>query len=180
MSQYYIGQIMMTGFGYAQKHFAQCNGQLLGVAQNQALFSLLGTTYGGDGRTTFALPDLRSRTPVGGIRSTDPGWNPPQYMMGEVAGQENVTLLSSQLPAHSHGVMLTTAPGTRNAPRAAGTTLGTVEGTPATFYGPPTALMPLGGGPLTPTGGSAPHPNIQPYTTINFNIALQGIFPSRN
>ncbi len=180
MSQFYIGQIMMTGFGYAQKYFAQCNGQLLGIAQNQALFSLLGTTYGGDGRVTFALPDLRSRTPVGGIQSTSPSWSPPQYMLGQVAGQENVTLLSSQLPSHNHGVTLTTAAGTRGSPRGAGSTLGTVEPTTATFYGSPAGLMPLGGGPLSPSGGSAPHPNLQPYTAINFNIALQGIFPSRN
>jgi microcystin-dependent protein len=171
---------MMTAFGFAQKYFAQCNGQLLPIAQNQALFSLLGTTYGGDGRVTFALPDLRSRTPVGGIPSSSPNWNPPQYLMGQASGTENVTLISTELPSHTHSVTLTTATGTRSSPRGAGTTLGASDPSTDMFYGPAAMLMPLGGGPLSPAGGSAPHPNVQPYTTINFNIALQGIFPSRN
>jgi microcystin-dependent protein len=176
-----MGQIMMTGFGFAQKNFAQCNGQLLGIAQNQALFSLLGTTYGGNGIQTFGLPDLRSRTPAGGIQSQDGGWQPPQYVLGELAGQENVTLLTPQLPMHTHSVNVTSVAGT-GAPggRNPGLTLAASNPDTATQYGPPAALMPLGGAPLTPTGGSQPHPNIQPYQAINFNIAMYGIFPSRN
>jgi microcystin-dependent protein len=181
VSSYFVGQIMMTGFGFAQKNFAQCNGQLLGIQQNQALFSLLGTTYGGDGIRTFALPDLRSRTPTGGVQSFDGGWQPPSYVMGQVAGQEQVTLLVPELPAHTHSVTVTSDPGTGVPnPRRPGLTLASC--TPDTYfqYGPAVAPMPLGGAPLSPSGGSQPHPNLQPYQTINFNIAMFGIFPSRN
>lgn len=182
MSNYYIGQVMMTGFAFAQKDFAQCNGQLIAVQQNQALFSLLGTTYGGDGVRTFALPDLRSRTPTGGVQSVDGGWQPPRYALGQIAGTETVTLLVTELPAHIHSVTVTAAPGTAAAPslRQPGMTLASC--TPDTFfqYGPPAQPMPLGGAPLTPSGGNQPHPNIQPYQAINFNIAMSGVFPSRN
>lgn len=182
MSDYYMGQVMMTGFPFAQKNFAQCNGQLMAIAQNQALFSLLGVIYGGDGIRTFALPDLRSRTPSGAGQSADPNWQPPQYAMGQIAGTETVTLLVPELPAHIHSVTVTAAPGTAAAPslRQPGMTLAAC--TPDTFfqYGPAGQPMPLGGAPLTPTGGNQPHPNIQPYQAINFNIAMYGIFPSRN
>lgn len=181
MSNYYMGQVMMTGFAFAQKNFAQCNGQLMAITQNQALFSLLGTTYGGDGSRTFALPDLRSRTPTGGVQSTDGGWQPPRYVTGQIAGSENVTLLVPDLPAHIHSVTVTADAGTGTPSlRQPGMTLAAC--TPDTFfqYGPPAQPMPLGGAPLTPSGGNQPHPNIQPYQTINFNIAMYGIFPSRN
>ena len=181
MSNYYMGQVMMTGFAFAQKNFAQCNGQLIAITQNQALFSLLGTTYGGDGVRTFALPDLRSRTPTGGVQSVDGGWQPPKYALGQIAGVENVTLLPTELPAHTHSVNVTADPGTgAPGPRKQGLTLGSC--TPDTFfqYGPPTTPIPLGGAPLTPAGGNQAHPNIQPYQAINFNIAMYGIFPSRN
>ena len=179
MTDVFIGQIMMTGFGYAQKNFSQCNGQLMPITQFQALFALLGTYYGGDGIRTFALPDLRSRTPAGGgFPSTDPAWQPAPYALGEVSGSENVTLLASQLPLHTHGATVTSSPGT-DTPPASPLTLSATSVSTATLYGPTTALMPLGGGPLTPNGGSQPHPNLQPYETINFNIALYGIFPSR-
>jgi microcystin-dependent protein len=180
VSDFFVGQVMMTGFGFAQKYFAQCNGQLMGIAQNQALFSLLGTTYGGDGVRTFALPPLQSRTPAGGVISVDPGWQPPQYAMGQMAGSENVTLLPPQLPAHSHSVSVTSAQATGSGLRGANLTLAVCNPDSATFYGKEVQPMPLGGAPLTPTGGSQPHPNIQPYETINFNIALSGVFPSRN
>ena len=180
MSQFYIGQIMMTGFGYAQKYFAQCNGQLLGIAQNQALFSLLGVTYGGDGRVTFGLPDLRSRTPIGGILSSGGGWNPPQTVMGQMGGVENVTLLLPELPVHNHMVSVNSSAGTSSGGRGADLTLATADPDTSHFYGPATTPMPLNVQSIAPAGGTQPHPNIEPYTTINFNIALQGIFPSRN
>lgn len=180
MSQAYIGQIMMTGFGFGQKKFAQCNGQLMGISQNQALFSILGTVYGGDGQVTFGLPDLRSRTPVGGFQSQDPAWQPPVMQLGQIAGDEQVTLLPGNLPVHSHQITVTAEVGVRSSPRGAGLTFGTTSPDTSLFYGPPTTLVPLGGGPLGMAGGNQPHPNIQPYETINFNICLYGIFPSRN
>jgi microcystin-dependent protein len=178
VSEFFLGQIMMTGFGFAPKYWAQCNGQILGIAQNQALFSLLGTTYGGDGRTTFALPDLRSRTPAGGITSSGGGWNPPQYLPGMAAGVENVTLLQTEMPVHTHIVNATTATATQLAGSDT-VTLSATDPSSQPLYGAPTTMVPLAGGPLTPAGGTQPHPNIQPYETINFNIALSGIFPSR-
>lgn len=181
MSNYFMGQIMMTGFGFAQKNFAQCNGQLMAIQQNQALFALLGTYYGGDGIRTFGLPDLRSRTPIGGgFASFDGSWQPPQTSLGQPGGVENVTLLAGQLPLHSHIATVTSDAGTGAPPRGGPYTLGSSNNTAARIYGAPSALMPLGGGPLTPSGNGAQHPNIQPYEVINFNVALYGQFPSRN
>jgi microcystin-dependent protein len=178
MSQFYLGQIMMTGFSFAQRSFAQCNGQLISVQQNQALFSLLGTFYGGNGTTTFGLPDMRSRTPVGAVPSVDSSWRPPATAMGQMAGTESVTLTIPQMPLHTHLVTVSSNTASSGYPEA-GLTLGTVEPNTSFLYGEPTNLTPLGGGPLAPTGGNQPHSNIQPYEAINFNIALQGIFPSR-
>ena len=181
MSEFFIGQIMMAGFSFAPKLFGQCNGQLLPIAQNQALFSLLGTQYGGDGRTTFALPDLRGRTPVGYESSVDPGWQPPVVRIGQVAGTENVTLLQTNLPTHTHSVNASTAGGdSRNAGgRIYATSISTA--TPPNLYAASTGTaVPQNLQTFAPVGGNQPHPNLQPYSTINFCIALQGIFPSRN
>ncbi|OYY88980.1 MAG: microcystin-dependent protein [Sphingomonas sp. 28-66-16] len=173
MSEFFLGQVMMTGFGFAQKYFAQCNGQLLPINQNQALFSLLGTVYGGNGIQTFGLPDLRSRTPAGG------GFGSGDYALGQVGGTEQVTLIESQLPRHTHNAVMTTATGSRGSPRGSGATLGNIDPPTPGFYSP-TPDIPLQGQPLTQTGNNLPHSNMQPYTTINFNIALSGVFPSRN
>lgn len=181
MSEFFIGQIMMCGFGFAQKFFAQCNGQLLPIAQNQALFSLLGTQFGGNGTTNFALPDLRSRTPVGFASSVDPAWNPPALQIGEAAGVENVTLLSTQMPAHTHAMNASTASGDNRSPsdRLYGTSTSTA--TPPDLYGGSSGpLVPLSPQTLAPAGGNQPHPNLQPYTVINFCIALSGVYPARN
>lgn len=176
MSQYFLGQIMMAGFGFAPKYFALCNGQLLAISQNQALFSLLGTQFGGNGTTNFALPDLRGRTPIGYATSVDPGWQPPSVQIGEVGGAENVTLLTSNLPTHTHAAAATTSAGTTRNPR------GNLYAAPnASIYGPSSGpQVPLNAQSLSPTGGNQPHPNLQPYSTINFCIALSGVFPSRN
>ena len=176
MSEFFIGQITMAGFNFAPKYFALCNGQLLPIAQNQALFSLLGTQYGGNGVTNFALPDLRSRSPVGYASSVDPGWQPPSVQIGQTGGVENVTLLTTQLPAHGHSMNATTTAGTTRNPNNA-----VFASTSAALHGPSTgSLVPLGAQTLLPAGSNQPHTNLQPYTTINFCIALQGIFPSRN
>lgn len=182
MSEFFIGQIMMAGFNFAPQYWALSNGQLLPINQNQALFSLLGTQYGGNGTTNFALPDLRSRTPIGYASSVDPAWQPPSVQIGQAAGVENVTLLSSNLPAHAHTVNATTANGdNRSASGRIFATAVNTGGTAPSRYAPSTgALVPLNPQTVAPAGGNQPHPNLQPYSTINFCIALSGIFPSRN
>ncbi|TXC72645.1 phage tail protein [Sphingomonas ginsenosidivorax] len=179
MSDYFMGQIMMTGFPFAQRGFAQCNGALLAIRQNSALFSLLGIAYGGDGQATFALPDLRSRTPTGGgFSSADGGWQPPTMPLGAIGGVETVTLMPDQIPRHSHGLAATSDQATTSFLEGNELLAQTTNG--ATLYGAPSNLVPLGGGPSSMTGSGAPHPNMQPYSVINFNIALSGIFPSRS
>ncbi len=176
MSEFFIGQVMMAGFSFAPRYFALCNGQLLPIAQNQALFSLLGTQYGGNGTTNFALPDLRSRSPIGYASSVDPGWQPPSTQIGQTGGTENVTLLASNLPPHTHTAAATSSNGTSRNPNNA-----IYANTTDLLHGPSNgAAVTLNPATVATVGGNQPHPNLQPYTTINFCIALQGIFPSRN
>lgn len=171
MSEFFIGQIMPAGFNFAPKYWALCNGQQLPIAQNQALFSLLGTMYGGNGVQTFALPDLRSRTPL--------GVNVSYYPQGTVGGTENVTLLDTNLPTHTHLLVGSNQNG--NSRAATNNVHATLTSTAAApYYTPAAALTVLPPQNLAPAGGNQPHPNLQPYTVINFCIALQGIFPSRN
>lgn len=179
MSDFFIGQVMMTGFNFAPKFWAQCNGQLLPIAQNQALFSLLGTQFGGNGTTNFALPDLRGRSPVGYASSVDPAWQPPAVQIGQAAGAESVTLLSTNMPAHTHAVNASTTAGDNRIPsnRVYATNTAAGQSLYAASTGP---VVPLNSQTVAAAGGNQPHSNIQPYTTINFCIALQGIFPSRN
>jgi microcystin-dependent protein len=176
MSEFFIGQVMMAGFNFAPRFWALCNGQLLPINQNQALFSLLGTQYGGNGTTNFALPDLRSRTPIGYASSVDPGWQPPAVQIGQAAGVENVTLLSTNLPAHGHTLNPTTAAGTTRNPNNA-----VYASTSVLLHGPSTGpLVPQAASTIAPAGGNQPHPNLQPYSVLNFCVALSGIYPSRN
>lgn len=177
MTTPYVGQIMTAGFNFAPKNWAFCNGQLMSIQQNQALFSLLGVSFGGNGSTNFQLPDMRSRSPTGSAPSVDPSWQPDPTPQGLVTGVEAVTLLPANLPAHTHAMMGVTADASNNSP-APTEFYGTSQGQPA--YAPPGtgASVPLGGSPLTPSG-ALPHPNIQPYMTLNFCIALSGVFPSR-
>jgi microcystin-dependent protein len=184
MSEFFIGQIMMTGFPYAPRYFAQCNGQTLAIAQNQALFALLGTQFGGNGVNTFMLPDLRGRTPVGAGQSTGGGWSPPPYPMAAMAGLENVTLDQSSMPTHLHGVNATDAAGTASLPSTPSLygTATLASGGNESIYaaaagGTPTPLMATT---MSTAGGSQPHSNMQPFRVVNFNIALSGVFPSRN
>ena len=182
MSEFFIGQIMMTGFNFAPRFWALCNGQLLPINQNQALFSLLGTQYGGNGTTNFALPDLRSRAPIGYASSVDPAWQPPAVQIGQAAGVENVTLLSTNLPSHNHAVNASTASGdNRSAGGRIFATSTNAGSPPPNLYAASTgALVPQNPQTVAPSGGNQPHPNLQPYSVINFCIALSGIFPSRN
>ncbi|MEH6420586.1 phage tail protein [Pseudomonas sp. CGJS7] len=176
MTEVFLGQIITVGFNFAPKGFALCNGQLLPVAQNQALFSLLGTQYGGNGVTNFALPDLRSRTPVGAGSSTDPGWSPAPYQIGQTGGVENVTLLTTQLPSHNHNLC-----GVNIATTGRNPTNNFYGTTPSPIYANiGQAQVPLAMDTLGPSGSTQPHPNLQPYLTINFCIATVGIYPSRD
>lgn len=177
MSEFYIGQIMMTGFNFAPRYWAKCDGQILSIQQNQALFSLLGIQFGGNGTQNFALPDLRGRAPVAYGTSADPAWQPQPMQMGQAAGSESVTLLSNQLPPHLHQVSGVTTPGDNRNPssRTFASTNGGVK-----FYaaqgGAEVVQSPTS---VAPQGSNQPHPNMQPYTTLNFCIALNGIYPQR-
>lgn len=169
MATPYLGEIRIMSYTYAPKGWAMCNGQFLPINQNQALFSLLGTTYGGNGQTTFALPNLRGRTPI----HTGNG-----HTLGEAAGQESSTINSSQLPSHNHGFNVRTDAVTTNVPGNL-TSLGNTA--PNQVYnGSGANLITLKPESVSNIGGNQAHQNIQPYLVLNFCIALQGIFPSEN
>jgi microcystin-dependent protein len=163
----------MVGFNFAPIGWAQCNGQLLPIAQNTALFALLGTFYGGDGRTTFALPDLRGRVPLN--QGQGPGLT--DRTIGERAGEEAVTLTASAMPLHTHAALTNgLGPTTAKPAEAVWTAVGRSSSPP---YGPATQFQQMSPLALTESGSSGPHNNRQPYLVVNFIIALQGEFPSR-
>jgi microcystin-dependent protein len=175
MSDPFLGQIQPLGFGFAPKGWLQCNGQTLPISQYAALFSLLGTQYGGNGTSTFQLPNLQSRVPV--HQGTSPGGT---YIIGEQAGEENVALLLNNMPLHNHNFLGSSQPGADANP-SAGASLATVAGGPPTsYYGPNGSPQPLNPAALAQTGGSQPHSNIEPYLAINWCIAITGIFPTRS
>lgn len=167
MSEPFLGELRPFAFNFAPRGWALCHGQLLSITQNQALFSLLGTMYGGNGQTTFALPDLRGRTPV----HVGNGVN-----QGEQSGTENHTLIISEMPNHVHVVSASSSPANTGTPSGA-VLLATAQ---ADIYTSPDALTPMQPGSVSNAGGNQPHNNMQPYLVINFCIAMQGIFPSRN
>jgi microcystin-dependent protein len=171
MADPFVAEIRIFPFNFAPKGWAWCNGQLLPISQNTALFSLLGTTYGGNGKSNFALPDLQGRAPM------HPGQGPGLSLhdLGETGGSETVTLLQSEIPAHSHGVVASQADA--NEPGPGGQQLATGIG--VNYYAAPGALTQMAVQALAPAGGSQPHNNMQPYLTCYFNIALQGVFPPR-
>lgn len=170
MADAFIGELKLVSFNFPPKGWALCNGQLLPIAQNQALFSLLGTTYGGDGRVTFALPDLQGRAPLhyGGSEG---------IVLGQKAGVETVTLNATQLPAHTHTLMGSADIANASVPGGALPAAKPRGG--MNRYGS-TGDTVMGASSLTPAGGNQPHPNMQPYLVMNWVIALVGIFPSRN
>lgn len=171
MSEPFIGQLMLVPYNFAPRGWAFCNGQILSIAQNTALFSLLGTTFGGNGQTTFALPDLRGRTAL----SAGQGPGLSNYSLGEVAGQEAVTLLSSQMPAHTHSVGAQNTPGNIGNPANA-----VVAKTASTNYSDAAPDVTMNPRMIGQMGGNQPHENRGPYLVLNWCIALEGIFPSRS
>jgi microcystin-dependent protein len=179
MSGQFLGQIGFFGFNFAPVGWANCSGQILPISQNTALFSLLGTFYGGNGTSNFALPDLRSRTPI--HQGTGGGGT---YVIGETGGTETVTLTINSMPLHAHPFQVTNAAAAEFV--ASATTIfgqasrGKAPGTPENFYGPNTPNVTLSPQTVGNTGGSQPHNNIQPSLVANFCIALQGVFPARN
>jgi microcystin-dependent protein len=178
MDESYIGELRPIGFGYAPKGWLLCQGQTLAINQNQALFSLLGTTYGGNGQTTFNLPDLRARVPVG--QGQGPGLS--SYVLGQVGGVENQTLTPTQLPAHSHVVQGTMVP---DAATDNGAPTGEYIGTGSLNQyskGPKNTAMAANAvsGTANPVGNNQPHENRQPFIAINYAICIQGLFPPRS
>jgi microcystin-dependent protein len=173
MSSPFVAEIRLFGFNFAPTGWAQCNGQLLPISQNVAVFSLLGTTYGGDGHATFALPDLQGSVPIG------PGQGPGLSLrdLGEVGGSAAVTLLQTEIPSHTHTVTANTTPlGTVALPSA---TVGYSRPASGNPYGTPGATAAMSPLALATTGGGLPHNNLQQYCVLNFCIALQGVFPQR-
>ena len=167
MSTPFLSEIRLMSFVFAPKGWALCNGQLLPINQNQALFALIGTTYGGDGRVNFALPNLQARVPIhegGG------------HVLGETGGEPAHTLTIAELPQHQHTLNASTT--TANSPVPTGNVLAPTDGNQ--FYGPPSNLAPLAPGSVADVGGSQAHLNLQPFLTLSFCIALQGIFPSQS
>jgi microcystin-dependent protein len=173
MSEPFLGMIATFGFTFAPRGWAFCNGQLLSIAQNTALFALLGTTYGGDGQTTFALPNLQSRVPL----HFGQGTGLSQYDLGEVTGVENVTLTQAQISPHNHN---STTPATGADANSVDPAVGAVLGTGTNIYRVGAASVQMSPTPTSLTGGGQPFSDLQPLLTINFCIALEGIFPSRN
>ena len=175
MSDQFVAEIRIFGFNFAPTGWALCNGQLLPISQNTALFSLLGTTYGGDGKSTFALPNMQDSAPM------HPGQGPGLSLhdLGEQAGEPFVTLLESEMPAHSHAMLASNLPADQGAPTA---TRSLARSANAAIYvpgSPAPALVQMNPTAIGPAGGSLPHNNMMPFLTLNFCIALQGIFPPR-
>jgi microcystin-dependent protein len=168
----FLGSLSLVPYNFAPKGSAFCNGQLLSIAQNQALFSLLGTQYGGDGRVTFALPDLRGRIPIG--MGQGPGLS--NRTIGDRGGEESVTLTVAQMPAHNHLAVASSSPGNTVSP--AGNYW--APGPRMLLYSAATSLVPMNAVALANAGGNQPHDNRKPYLTLNYVIWEVGIFPARD
>ncbi|MBF5040970.1 phage tail protein [Aggregicoccus sp. 17bor-14] len=176
MADPFVAEIRMMPFNFAPKGWAFCDGQILPLSQNTALFSLLGTTYGGDGKSNFALPNLQGNVPM------HPGQGPglSLHNLGETGGSQTVSLLQSEIPAHTHALMGSSLPGEGNDPGPS-VVLASPGAVPLYNVGSPGPVQPTTLAPqaLTPAGGDQPHNNMMPYLTVNFCIALQGVYPPR-
>jgi microcystin-dependent protein len=174
MSSPFLGEIRMVGLNFAPNGWAFCNGQLLSISQNTALFSLLGTNFGGNGTTTFGLPDLRGRVPI----HTGQGTGLSNYVLGQSEGVENVTLLYNNMPIHTHLVNAVASGGNAASPQG---NLPAIESTGTSLdYSNAAANVTMNAAMIGNAGGNVPFSVVQPYLTVNFIIALVGIFPSRN
>ena len=176
MSNPYVGEIRLLGFNFAPMGWIPCDGRLLAIAQYDVLFALIGTIYGGDGVTTFAVPDLRGRIPV--HQGQGPGLS--TYVLGQKAGTETVTLTMNQIPSHTHQMVATTAAANTGTPGSAvlpGTVSNQTMYVTDTSGGTPFTMAPQS---MTTAGGSQPHENCMPTLTVNYAISAFGIFPSRN
>jgi microcystin-dependent protein len=172
MADPFVAEIRIFPFNFAPRGWAFCNGQILPISQNTALFSLLGTTYGGNGQSTFALPDMQGNAPM------HPGQGPGLSLhdLGETSGSETVTLLQTEIPAHSHAL---NAAGNDPADKFAPAGNNLSRSSSGNAWGAAASLTNFAFQALTPAGGNLPHNNMQPFLTLNFNIALQGVFPPR-
>jgi len=172
MADPFVAEIRIFPFNFAPKGWAFCDGQILPLSQNTALFSLLGTTYGGDGKSNFALPNMQGNAPM------HPGQGPGLSLhdLGETGGSDTVSLLESEIPAHSHAFKASNSDGIAQGP-ADQLMAGGVGG--IAMYAVPGPLVQLSGNAVAPAGGDQPHNNMQPYLTLNFCIALQGVYPPR-
>lgn len=175
MADPFVGEIRIFPFNFAPKGWAWCNGQLLPISQNTALFALLGTTYGGDGKSNFALPDLQGRAPM--HSGQGPGLS--LHDLGETAGSDTVTLIASELPAHSHQARGNAGTGSNESPAGALWAYPRGRRTGNAYTDQFTNLKSMSNQAIAPAGGSQPHNNLQPYLTMYFCIALQGVFPPR-
>ncbi len=171
MAQPYIGEIKMFGGNFAIQGYAFCNGQLIAIDQNDALFSLIGTTYGGDGQQTFGLPDLRGRIPL--HVGTGPGLSP--RTLGQASGTETVTLTTNQIASHNHSVVVDTNTGGLSSPQN-----NIIAKSSSTPYSQTAVDNQMGNQSIGNTGGSQPHDNMMPYQCVTYIIALYGIYPSQN
>lgn len=171
MSDPFVAEVRIVGFNFAPRGWAFCDGQLLPLSQNTALFSLLGTMYGGNGKSNFALPDFQGRAPI--HHGQGPGLS--EYFIGESGGTETVTLLESEIPSHRHAYQASDNVGERNNPA------GNLYSIPDSgrIYAAPNNLVPMSANSLAPAGGDQPHNNMPPYLVLNFIIAMQGVFPPR-
>ncbi len=175
MSDQFLAEIRIFPFNFPPTGWAFCNGQLMPLSQNTALFALLGTTYGGDGKSTFALPDLQGSAPM----QPDQGPGLSDHVLGELGGSETVTLIDSEMPVHTHSVMTVAAdPGNVQTP---GPQVVLARSSPFIYKAPPVGdAAPMAFQAIAPAGSSQPHNNMQPYLSVNFCIALQGVFPPRS
>jgi microcystin-dependent protein len=171
MADPFVAEIRMFPYTFAPKGWAFCNGQLLPISQNTALFALLGTFYGGDGKSTFALPDLQDASPMHSGQAAGGS----EHFLGEMSGSPFVTLLESEIPAHSHTFMANNGPA--NSRAASGNVFARTVG--GLQYQAPGPIVQMAFESLAPTGGDQPHNNLMPYLVVHFCIALQGIFPAR-
>ena len=170
----FLAEIRILPTNFAPRGWAWCNGQILPISQNTALFSLLGTTYGGDGKSTFSLPNLQGSVPVH-VGAHQPGPGLSTYDLGQTGGEDSVTLLSAEMPAHTHSMQAQTIDQGDNRIPSPTLNLGNTQ-----IYGTPSGSATLDPNALSPVGGSQPHNNLMPYLTLNFNIALQGVYPARS